>query len=468
MRELPEVLSFNPNFLNHILLNLITNTEFSKTVISVLNEHIDIFKTKERKFLFKLVRDYILEFKEAPQDHFYDIFKSEESRLSKKEYKRAMEVIRSLKDLNHSNPEFIINRLRDAIAHFEFEESLVNAARLHKAGNMEEAKALIMKAMRKPEEIKRSYYNFFEDTSYVEDRMRGPVYDAKTLVEPLDDLIGGMNKGWLIFVLGPTKGGKTRWLIELTIAFALQGLNVLFISLEMGKKDIDKAFDQAIGFLGDKPNEVIETMKYVKGQWCKVKMEVPTIYDLDKVAKARKAIKKMGGLIYISDQTGGKFNCNDTEFLMDKIEEEEGIIFDAVVTDYLFEMGPTEPGQSTKERLTSNTSGEKRIAQERNVIKVNAHQGNRKALRAKTFQSDMIAEDINIIFKSDLILAICQTEKEEELNQYRMFVGEYRHGPKHGSVPLVRDLSRGQIALGRGKDIKLEDNKKDAEEGVDF
>jgi len=153
---------------------------------------------------------------------------------------------------------------------------------------------------------------------------------------------------------------------------------------------------------------------------------------------------------------------------MDKIEEEEGIIFDAVVTDYLFEMGPTEPGQSTKERLTSNTSGEKRIAQERNVIKVNAHQGNRKALRAKTFQSDMIAEDINIIFKSDLILAICQTEKEEELNQYRMFVGEYRHGPKHGSVPLVRDLSRGQIALGRGKDIKLEDNKKDAEEGVDF
>lgn len=448
---------FNSHFLNHIILNCIINTSFAKKVINVIDPK--IFKIKEKKFIFNIIKDYVKEFDECPSDHFYDLFEERKNELPNKNQEKCIEIINNIRQINHSNPEYVLNRIHKAISYFEFEDAIVQCAKLHKAGKEAEAKSLILKAIKKPEEVKSSYYDFLKDTSYIEERSKGKTYKMKTLVKEVDDLIGGFNPTWLTVILGSTKAGKTKWLVELTIAGAIQGLNGLFVSGEMNKTQIDNAFDQAIGFLGDRPGEAIETMKFKKGEWVKVKMEVPTIYDLNIVEKNRRALSKRGGLIKISDKTGGKFNYYDVEILLDQIEEDEGITFDFVVVDYLGHMGPTEKGQDRKLRNATNAEGLKAIAKERNLIVITAQQGNRQAMQAKTFQSHMVAEDINTIWIADLIPAICQTEKEEKENQYRWFVAENRNGPKHGFVNLVKDLNRGAICLGKGKDIKLEDDK---------
>jgi len=97
-------------------------------------------------------------------------------------------------------------------------------------------------------------------------------------------------------------------------------------------------------------------------------------------------------------------------------------------------------------------------------------QGNRKAMQAKTFQSHMVSDAIEPIFISDLIPALCQTEKEEKENQYRWYIAEYRHGPKHSQVSLVKDLHRGQVAMGKGKALKLEedDEEESMKKGADY
>jgi replicative DNA helicase len=281
--------------------------------------------------------------------------------------------------------------------------------------------------------------------------LEGKTYKFKTLIKPVDDMIGGMNPPWVVVILGATKGGKTKWLIELAIASQVQGLNCLFVSLEMNKEQIDNAFDQAIGFLGDKPGQKIETMDYKNGKWCKVKMEVPTIYDIDKVKKNRKKLQSHGGKLVISDKTGLKFNYHNLESLIDEVEQTHEIILDMVIIDYLGEMGKTEKQQNKKQTIASNVAGIKMIGKEKNLMMITAEQGNRKAMRSDVFHSDLVADAIEPIWVGDLILAICQTEEEEKENLYRMFVAEYRHGEKHKIVTLVRDLAIGQIALGEGK-----------------
>lgn len=468
MRELSEALDFNNHFILHILLNSITSTDFLKRIAPVVPN--SIFKTREKKFLYKIITDYYSEFKKAPQDHFYDLFEERSEEISEELNKRCVDVVRSLKNINHSNPEYILSRIHKAIKHFELEEALVAAANLVKVKKHEEAKAVILKAFRKPEQIKETYYDFFSDTNYIESRIQGKGYKMKTLIKPVDEMVGGFNPSQLITILGAAKFGKTWFLIEMAVAALIQGLNVLFVSLEMSKYQIDIRFDQAIGFLGTRPDEIVEVMNYKKGEWTKIKATIDTVYDLEIVEKSRKALAKMGGKLEISDQTGARMNYSNLDNLILEIEETKGIIFDVIIIDYLGEMGPTLKEQKKKERISENCSGLKNIAKERNVIVITAQQGNRQAFRSKVFHSDLIADAIEPVFVSDTIFSINQTAKEEEHNIFRLYLANARHDTQHSFVPLIRDLSRGQIALDKGKIIfeEEENETKKNEIGFDY
>ena len=446
---IPENLSFNHNFLNHVLKHCIVDTNFLRKIRPFLEPK--LFKIKERSFLLELVYNYYDEFKQAPQDDFELIFEEQREDISDALYKKCSRIIDNLSEIKASNSEYILNNIHKALKHFAIEEAIVKSAQLCKAHEYEEAKGIFLKALREHDNVKPEFYDFYADKTYVPARVEGKTYKFKTLVKPVDDMIGGINPTWVTIILGATKAGKTRWLIELAVASQVQGLNCLFVSLEMNKEQIDNAFDQTVGFLGDKPGQKIETMSYKKGQWCKVKMEVPTIYDIQLVAKNRKKLRSHGGKLVISDQTGIKFNYINLESLIDEIEQTKGIIFDIVIIDYLGEMGKTERGQNKKQTIAANISGIKMIGKEKNLIMITAEQGNRKAMRSNVFHSDLVADAIEPIWVADLVLAICQSDEEELENLYRMFVAEYRHGEKHKIATLVRDLSIGQIALGEGK-----------------
>lgn len=462
-----EHMDFGPYFLLHLLLNSIQDDDFAKKIVRTVEP--EIFKTKERKFLYKIIKDYVEEFDEAPKDLFFEIYTERKEELDDRSQKVCKQVINSLHEIHHSNPEYFLNRLSKAIRHYEFENALVNSAQLLKNKQYDSAVQLMLKAIKKPQEVKKTYYNFLKDTSYIESRSQGQTYKMKTLIRELDALIGGFNPTWLITLLAATKGGKSWWLIEMATAALVQGLSVLFVSLEMSKAEIDGRFDQNIGFLGTKQDEEVEVMEHQGGKWVKIKKVVETIYDIKKVERNRRALRKMGGKLYVSDQSSSKFSYLDLELLLDEIEQNEGMVFDTVVVDYLGEMGsPDKKVTSKKEIIASNTSGLKGIAKERNLIVLTAQQGNRKAMQSKTFRSDLISDAIEPVFVSDLIMTLNQTKKEEAQNVFRIYIANYRHGEQHKYLPLTRDLSRGQPILGLGEVVKEDDEEPTGEEYGDF
>jgi replicative DNA helicase len=455
-------LQFDANFLNHILVQSIVDTDFLKRIIN--NISIDTFQSKERKFLVKLIFDYFREFKKAPDTHFYDLLKENKNKISDKLYDRVLDLVGVLKNINHTNPEFLISRIGKAVKHFQLEEAAVLFAQNIKMQKYEEAEKVILKALRQPSELNDEYFDFFEDTEYIERRLAGKQFRMKNLIEGFCDLVPGFNATWLITILGATKGGKTAFLIDLAVCALMQGLKVCFVTLEMSKSDVTDRFDQCIGFFStEEHRNKIETMEYVNKQWVKIKKNVDTIYNLDKVKKARKAIRKMGGDLYIADYSGGKANYHTIETLLDTLETQEGKIFDILLVDYLGIMGAVEKGQSKKERIADNCLGLRGIGKDRNLVVFTAAQGNRQAMGATTLNSNQIADAIEPIFDSDLVPAICQTAAEEKNNIYRIYIAEFRHGKKHDYIKQVRDLTIGQMSLGIATDnliVKEPDEEK--------
>jgi len=458
-------LTFNSQFLNHILLQSIVSTDFLKRIIN--NISIDTFQSKERKFLIKLIFDYYGEFKKCPDDHFYDLIKENKSKISDKLYDKIMDLIDVLKNINHTNPEFLLSRISTAVKHFRLEEAAVQFAQHIKAQNYDEAEKTILQALRKPDELNNEYFDFFSDTDYIERRIAGKQYRMKNLIEGYCDLVPGFNATWLITILGIGKSGKSTSLIDMSVCALMQGLKVCYITLEMSKSEVVDKFDQCIGFFStEENNKNIETMEFVNSQWVKIKKNVESIYNLKKVEKARKAIRKMGGDLFIADYSGGKGNYNTVENLLARLET-EGKIFDVLCVDYLGIMGPTDKGQSKKERIADNCLGLKALAKDRNLIVFTAQQGNRQAMTAKTLNSNQIADAIEPIFDSDLVTAICQTPTEEKNSIYRIYIAEFRHGKKHDSISMVRDLSIGQMTLGVATDnlkVKEPDEETKAED----
>ncbi|MFW6272611.1 MAG: LAGLIDADG family homing endonuclease, partial [bacterium] len=272
------------------------------------------------------------------------------------------------------------------------------------------------------------------------------------------------------FISGNVLVHNTWMLIELAVNAVLQGLNVVFISLEMGKVQINERFDQVIGFMtSENTQEPIEIKKKVGGSWVTVNEQVSSIYDLNEVIKNRKRIKKIsGGGLKVIAFNRGRMNYMDIDRMLDDLEH-TGFIADVVIWDYYGIMKETSMGQSKKERISENCIGMKEICGKRNLIGISAMQGNRKAMTAKVFHSHMVADDIDTIFNSDLVIAICQTRQEEAEGKFRLYIANYRHGKQHGAVGLIRDLNVGQIALDEWNiEQEMPNSEEEQQVGTDF
>lgn len=450
-------LDFNNHFLNQIILHSIQEDTFLKSIRNSVD--ISLFeKSRERYAIIKMIYEYFDEFKCAPKENFYDVFSDYEKQMSEDMQNRCINLIGILKDINGSNAQYILQKIHDCIRHFQLEEASVEFASFIKQGKYNDAKSIILKAMKDPEGSEPVYYDYFKDNSYIHSRIQEKQYLMKSLIGGLDKLIGGFKDTWLVTFLGATKTGKSWALLEMAIAGVLQGLNVLVISLEMNKDQVDERLDQISGFMGThhdiSGNNTQTIMKQVGDKWIQTQEHIDSVFDIAKVAKNRQRIKKIGGGgLKIMAFNRGRVNYMDIDRVLDELEEREGFYTHVIVVDYLGLMKETTSGQSKKERIGENCLGLKEICGKRNILGFSAMQGNRKAMTAKVFQSHMVADDIDTIFNSDLVIALCQTMFEEKRNKMRLFIANFRHGKQHRTCGIVRDLTIGQMAIGE-YDIK--------------
>lgn len=440
-------LEFNNHFQNQIIYHAIFIDEFLGKIRRVVSP--EIFKTKEKRLFVEMIYEYYDEFDKAPQENFFDLFDERKEKLTDDQYNRCVDLINLLTQITGSNWEYVQQRIKDAIMHYQMEEAIVECAAKVKTGEYDLVKGIILKALKEPENFDPAYYDFFKDNMWMHTRSQGQTYRMVSGIKDLDRMLGGFKDKWLVTLLGATKGGKTWWLIEIAISAVFQGLNVLFVSLEMGKEQIDERFDMTMAFATSSTDNKVSTMRQIDGKWVAIDENMPNVFDIDYIRKERNKFKNIsGGSLKVMAFDRGRVNYQNIDVALDELEEREGWICNVLVVDYLGIMKETQPGQTKKERISENCLGLKEMAGKRNILCFSAMQGNRKAMTAETFHSYLVADDIDTIFNSDLVLALCQTKVEELQNKFRMYIANYRHGKQHGMIGMVRDLTIGQVCVG--------------------
>ena len=438
-------LEFGNRFLNMILYGCITDTSFLRQI----RQHfpLELYKSSVRKNVAGLLYDYIDQYKEAPGDHFYDLFYDFIEEISSKKKSLYINFIEVLKEIDHINEQYMLDKIFKAVKHIRLEEAIIDAARHVKNKKYDKVQRVILEAMKDPTVKSFQYLDYFEDREDVVKRLSEEPFLMKTMIPSMDKILGGIRRREVVIWLGTPKSGKTFGLISMAHAALLQSLIVIFISLELYRDRISGRMDQTAGFLGGLKNVVQDVMVCEQGTWKKKRRKIKTIYDPSKVEKVRGGLQRLGGKLIIASAPPNTKNYIDIEMFLDELEVVEGIMPHVVIVDYLRNMRKTSSSQSRKEGISENCQGLVKIASERGLVLHSAQQGNRKGMSAKVLTPDMIADDIDPIGYVDVVPAICQTRQEEMNNKARIYLPIVRESASGAMIEVVRDLSRGQFHL---------------------
>ncbi|KKN62973.1 hypothetical protein LCGC14_0506830 [marine sediment metagenome] len=219
---------------------------------------------------------------------------------------------------------------------------------------------------------------------------------------------GGLAAGELGIILGPSNRGKSMALVNIAYGAASigSGKNVVIFTHEMSYKVYAKRLAARMLF----------RFPTVGGDL--------TVYEADVKNVAKKL---MPGKIRIIG--GMRMTTNQIEVALDRMIA-EGYDFQLIIDDYPDLVIPPRFRKERRFEITETYEWFRRTAEKYNVPVWGASQANRAAYRKEVVSLEDIAEDIGKVNLSDIVVALCQTRKEEEKDRCRLFLAKVRDGVK--------------------------------------
>lgn len=258
----------------------------------------------------------------------------------------------------------------------------------------------------------------------IEDRIRrrlfgdGNRYPA-LLIDPLDLEIRAIARAHLGVLVAPMKRGKSLGLSHIAGAYAFQGLNVLYVSLEDPKKDVEDRFDSMF-----------------------TAIEIRNLKSYPKKTKRlmNQFVQRYRGKIYTYDGTDEEMSVQDIERLFLETQHSTGIQFDSLIVDYDDEIKPIKKRVERRFEFADIYRDLRKLAAKQNILLWTAAQTNRASLDAEIVTEKYVAEDISKLRKCSLAISIGKhPHSEQALNLYVMV---HRNDRKHIVVPIVSDTAR--------------------------
>ena len=207
-------------------------------------------------------------------------------------------------------------------------------------------------------------------------------------------MYGGFNTGELNIFAGGSGSGKSLFMQNLALNWALQGKNVVYISLELSEELCSMRLDAMLTGMGTK-----DVMKNADDVTLRVKM----------------ASKKAGGLQIVQMKNG--CTVNDIRAYLKEFQIQNNIKVDALLIDYLDLMMPVSVkvnpnDQFIKDKFVSEEL--RNLAIELGVLFVTASQLNRSAVDEIEFDHSHIAGGISKINTADNLIGIFSSRAMRE------------------------------------------------------
>ena len=213
-------------------------------------------------------------------------------------------------------------------------------------------------------------------------------------------LYGGFNRGELNIFAGGSGAGKSLFLQNISLSWALAGLNVVYFTLELSKELTAMRIDSML--TGVSSREIFKN-----------------IDDIE--LKVRMAGKK-AGLIQIKELPA-QSNSNDLRAYLKEFHIQKQIKPDAIIVDYLDLMLPNNKRVSPSDLFIKDkyVSEELRnLAKENRQLLVTASQLNRGSIEEVEFDHSHIAGGISKIQTADNVFGIFTSRGMRERGRYQL------------------------------------------------
>lgn len=213
-------------------------------------------------------------------------------------------------------------------------------------------------------------------------------------------LYGGFNRGELNIFAAASGGGKSLFLANLGVNWALMGLNVVYLTFELSENLVAMRLDSMVTGIATR-----EIFKNIDDVELKVKMT-----------------EKRAGSIQIKYMPSGK-NTNDIRAYLKEYQVKKGQKPDVLLIDYLDLMMPLSVKVSPSDLFVKDkyVSEELRnLAMETQCITVTASQLNRSAVEEIEFDHSHIAGGLSKIQTADNVIGIFTSRAMKERGRYQI------------------------------------------------
>lgn len=422
-----------------IISELVTNEPFLRAVLPFLKD--EYFSDSSHKEVFKIIKDFYLKYNAAPSLEALTVELNEKD-LAEHTYTRATQIIENIEKKDND-----FKWLIDATEKFCRDRAIYNA--VHEAililddktgkGNRNQIPFLLQEALGVSFDSHIGH-DYIEDADARYEFYHRKAHKFPFLHELLNDITrGGIESKTLNMILGGTHVGKSLILCSLASDYLEQGLNVLYITLEMAEEKIAQRIDANL------LNVPISELEYLSKE----------MYD-NKVAKIK---GKTHGKLIIKEFPTGSSNVTHFKALLSELKTKKKFIPQIIIVDYLNLMS------SARYKFTGSTyTFVKAIAEELRGLAVetgtglwSATQTTRDGFSSSDLGLDDTSESFGLPATADFFLAAINTEELQARNQLLIKQLKNRYDDLLRKPRFVVGIDRGKMRIFETEEFAQDD-----------
>lgn len=419
-----------------ILSSLLHSEEYTRKSLPHLKT--EYFENDTNKNLFKVISEYQTKYGKLPSYDAIDIELSNLKGISENSYQSAKELVakitsdKAAESVHKLSLEWLVERTEKYCLDRSVYLAIMKSIDIIDGTNKKVTKDSIPEILQKAlavnfdTEIGHDYLENFDERF---DAYHNKEQKIQTPLSMLNKVTGGgfPRKTLNVFVAG-TNAGKSHLMTYFSSQYLMDGLNVLYITLEMAEIRIAERIDAALLDVA-----MDDLKKYPKTTFGN---------------KLQKLKQKTQGKLIIKEYPTGSINANNIRFLLDELKTKKNFAPDVIVLDYLNLVGSYRIRDASNTYATmKNVAEELRgLAVEKNLMLVTATQTNRAGQTASDFELTEVSESHGVSMTADSMFGLIVTEDLEKLGQMRVKILKNRYGSKVPSSFII-GMNREKMSL---------------------
>ena len=416
-----------------ILANLVYNEEYARKVLPFLKS--EYFDAHSEKIVYQEISNYIEKYNGLPTKEALRISIDEKDNLNEDQYKQVKVVVDNLKIEENGN----LNWLVDTTEKFCQDKAIYNAVResilvldgQHKQLDKGSIPELLSKALGVSFDSSIGH-DFMENS---DDRY--DFYHSKEEKVPFDlDLLnqitkGGLSKKSLSVALAGTGVGKTLFMTHCAAANLMDGLNVLYITMEMAEEKIAERIDA---------NLLDFTIDQLK--------EIPKDVYEKRISRIK---SKTNGKLIVKEYPTASAGSAHFRHLLNELKLKRNFIPDIIYIDYLnictssrMKMGASINSYTFIKAIAEELRG---LAVEFNVPVMTATQTTRSGYSNSDMGLEDTSESFGLPATADFMFGLISSEELESLGQLMVKQLKNRWGDTNFMKRFVIGIDRSKMRL---------------------